>query len=232
MKFDLHHYVDFQGDFERPESFDEPSGEELADFLADALTRDGIAIVSVEGMDFAHYVDCECGASTIELMVGAEVADDRDDRWYVQPCRKHSFFGYKPVHDPDLRRLLLSVDKALRHCSRVSDVRWYPAFDTAEYLALMPYSDSPIPQPDYGSDLHPLIWLYWNLNQLTGKITHPLAIVGFIILVCVCMVAAPESAMVVTSFLFFTAFGLMTVVPFLLSILISREAQRLSHENG
>jgi len=196
--------------------------------LADALARDGIAIIRNEGVDFAHYVECQAGISTIELMVGAELIDGGNDRWYVQPCRKRTFFGHKQMIDTDLRAILLSVDGALRDCPRVSDIRWYPSFDTPEYLALMPRSDGPVPESDYGSSLHPLIRFYWRLNQVTGMITHPLGIVGFFILVCGLMVAAPESGKVIASALFFTALAFMTVVPFVLSILVSREARRLS----
>jgi hypothetical protein len=130
------------------------------------------------------------------------------------------------MQSSDLRAVLQSVDGALRRCSRVSDVRWYPSFDTPQYLALMPYSDEPIPEPDYGSKPHPLIGLYWRLNNVTEMITSPVTAIGFFLFAFTLTVIAPEVGLVVIMVLFFAALAVMILAPLMLSILVSHEAQR------
>ncbi len=232
MNEELHYYVDLRADFKRPESIDEPTGAELAAIIGDGLPKHGVTVCKNEGVDFAHYVECVAGSSRIELMVGAEVLSEEDNRWYIQPCAKRTFFGCQAVSNSDYRMLLLAVDAILRECQRVSDIRWFPTFETPEYLALMPYANGPIRDPDYAHHLHPLIWFDWQLNRITNLIVRPLGIISFFLLSCVLVVALPAVGPVVITVLFFSALALMTVVPFVLSILVDRAAKRKSESGG
>ena len=226
MNEELHYYVDLCGDFRRPASIEEPSGDELAAILADGLPEHGVAVLKNEGVDFSHYLDCDVDGCTVELMVGAEVLDDTNNRWYIQPCAKRNFFGRETVSDATYRTLLLAVDAVIRSSPRISDVRWFPCFDTPEYLALMPVASNPIRTPDYADNLHPLIRTYWNLNSISNLCVHPISLVLFFVLASFGSFLFPAIGPMVASIVFFTALGIMTVVPFVLSIFINREAHR------
>lgn len=231
MKIDLHNYVDMRADFHRPAAIDQPTGGELAAILAAGIAQRDIRVTKTEAVDFANYVECEVGTSSIELMVGAEFLNGANDRWYVQPLAKRTFFGTKEVSENDYRELLLALDDVLKNCDRVSDIRWYPSFDTPEYLALMPRSDGPIPEPSYFDNLHPLIWIYWRLNQIIEFLESPIGFWGFVILACILLGAIPQFGMYIVTLLFFTSLAMMTVVPLVLSIFVSREAKRLAKCN-
>jgi hypothetical protein len=183
-------------------------------------------------MDLAHCVECKSGSSTIELMVGAELRDDANDRWYIQPCTKKSLFGPKKVPSSDCRSLLLAVDEVLQASERVSDIRWYPSFDTPEYLALMPHSGGPVRDADFDDRLHPLIRFYWKLDRITSAIAHPLGVASFFVLACILIVVAPRSGPVIMAVLFLTVLALCTIVPMILSVVVSREAKRISEQGG
>lgn len=232
MKIDLHNYVDFQADFRHPSSIDEPSGEELAAILAEDLPRHGIIVLKTEGSDFAHYVECESGSSTIELMVGAETLGLANCRSYILPFTKRTFFGHKTVLDSDYRTLFLAVNEVLHASERISDIRWYPEFEGPEYLALTPHSPGPIPEADFGHAMHPLIRFDRRLERVISAIYHPFGMFGFFVLTCILIAIAPEVGIVIATILFFTALALMTVVPFGLSILVRREAKRISTSGG
>ncbi|MBB3210535.1 hypothetical protein FHS27_006382 [Rhodopirellula rubra] len=226
MNEELHYYVDLCGDLRRPESIEEPSGDELAAILADGLPKHGVAVLKNEGVDFSHYLDCDVDGSTVELMVGAEVLDDTNNRWYIQPCAKRNFFGRETVPDATYRTVLLAVDAVIRSSPRISDVRWFPCFDTPEYLTLMPGANSPIRAPDYADNAHPLIRAYWNLNAITNICLHPVFMVSFFLLTIVLVGTFPNVGPAIITVLFFSILALMTVVPFVLSIFVGRAAKR------
>lgn len=231
MKIDLHYYVTLRADFPRPESIEEPTGADLAAILSAGLAQRNIKIAKTEAVDFANYVECELGSSSIELMVGAELLDDANDLWYIQPCAKRTYFGSKKVSENDFRKLLIAVNDVLQNCERISEIRWFPSFDTPEYLALMPRSDGPIADPDYFDKLHPLIRVYWRLNQITGFVVSPIGVIGFFVLACILVFAIPQFGVHIVTVLFFSALAMMTVVPFILSIFVNREANRLGTSN-
>jgi hypothetical protein len=47
----------------------------------------------------------------------------------------------------------LSIDKVLKGSNRISDVRWFPSFETPDYLSLMRPSNGPLREPQLDSDL-------------------------------------------------------------------------------
>ena len=226
MNEDLHYYVDLCGDFRRPESIDEPSGDELAAILADGLPEHGVTVLKNEGIDFSYYLDCDVDGCTVELMVGAEILDDTSSRWYIQPCAKRNFFGRQTVPDAACRQLLLAVDAVLHSSPRISGIRWFPSFDAHEYLALMPAANGPIRAADYADNLHPLIRTYWNLNAVTNICLHPIFMISFFLSTIVLVSAFPNAGPVIVTIVFFFILALMTVVPFILSIFVGREVKR------
>ncbi|MEM9941417.1 MAG: hypothetical protein AAF939_07470 [Planctomycetota bacterium] len=226
MNEELHYYVNLCGDFRRPVSIEEPSGDELAAILADCLPGHGVTVLKNQGVEFSHFLSCDVDGYIVELMVGAEVLDDTNNRWYILPYSKRNFFGRETVPDTVYRKLLLAVDAVLRSSPRISGIRWFPNFDTPEKLALMPFADSPIRAPDYGDNLHPLIRTYWKLNVITSICLHPAFLVSFFLLTVVVVGTFPNVGPVVTMVLFFSILALMTVVPFVLSVFVGREAKR------
>ena len=228
MHEQLHYYVHFQADFIRPASYDEPSGQELAAVLADGLPLYGINVEKVEGLDFAHYLQCVSGSSTIELMVGAELDMEREQLWYVQPCAKRSIFQRSVVPFEDYRDLLLAVDATLQRCDRVTAIRWFPAFETNDYLSLMPEATSPLRAADYEASLHPLIRLQWRLNRLLHVAVSPMTLLGSFCLVMIVAVWMPQIVAPLVSFLFFSVLILAIAAPFIISVLIARTARQVS----
>jgi len=226
MNEDLHFYVDLRGDFRRPESIEEPSGDELAAILANGLPEHGVAVLKNEGIDFSHYLDCDVDGCTVELMVGAEVLDGTNNRWYIQPYAKRNFFGRETVPAAAYRKLLIAVDAVLHSSPRISDIRWFPSFDTPEYLALMPAASTPIRADDYADNLHPLIRTYWSLNTFTNACVHPVSLILFFVFASFGSFLFPGIAPMIASVVFFAALAMMTVVPFMLSIFVNREAKR------
>ena len=226
MNEELHYYVDLCGDFRRPTSIEEASGDELAAILADGLPDHGVTVLKNEGIDFSHFLDCDVDGCVVELMVGAEVLDDTNNRWYIQPCAKRNFFGRETVPDTVYRKLLLAVDAVLRSSPRISGIRWFPCFDIPEYLALMPADDSPIRSSDYADNPHPLIRTYWKLNSISSICVHPISLILFFLLASFGSFLFPAIGPAIASIVFFTVLGMMTVVPFVLSIFINREASR------
>lgn len=228
MNEDLHYYVDLCGDFRRPESIVEPSGDELAAILSDGLPDHGVAVLKNEGIDFSHFLDCVVDGCTVELMVGAEVLDDTNSRWYIQPCAKRNFFGRQAIPDAAYRTLLLAVDTVLHSSTRISKIRWFPSFDSPEYLTLMPSANSPIRAADYADNLHPLIRAHWNLIAVTNACVHPISVILFFIFASFGSLLFPAVGPTIASVVFFAALATMTVVPFVLSIFVNREAKRTS----
>ncbi len=232
MNDTLNYYVDLKADFNRVESLEKPSGEELANIIATGLPSHGITIRKIEGVDFCHYIECDVGSSTIELMVGEQLLDETKSRWDIQPCAKRSIFGRDRVPDENYRLLLSAVDTMLRECDRISDIRWFPGFETPEYLALMPYSAGPIRDPDYEKRLHPLTRLDWLLNRAANLTWGPIGIISFVILACVLGVLMPKTFVPVITVLFFAILALGTIIPFVLSVLMRREAKRITATGG
>jgi len=226
MNEELHYYVDLCGDFRRPASIEEPSGDELAAILADGLPKHGVTVLKNEGIDFSHFLDCDVDGCTVELMVGAEDLDETNNRWYIQPCAKRSFFGRQVVPDATYRKLLLSVDAVLRSSPRISGIRWFPSFNTPAYLALMPAASSPIRAADYADNPHPLIRTYWRLNAITNACLHPIFMILFFLSTVVLVFAFPNAGPVVVTIFFFSVLAIMTAVPFILSVFVGREAKR------
>ena len=233
MTDELNYYVDLRADFKHPDSIDEPSGEELAAILAEGLPTHGITVLKTEGIDFSYFVECVSGSSTIELMVGDDfLLDDADNRWYIQPCKDRSFFSRKDQFESDCRTLLLAVDKTLRGCSRISDIRWFPFFETPDYLALLPYSSGPVRAPDFMEQLHPLIRFDWRVSRILSAIASPLGIIlGFLLFVVLTGIT-PKFVGYIALVATILVFGLWAVVPMVLSWLIGRKAKNERQRNG
>ena len=226
MNDELNYYVDLRADFKRPESIEEPTGGELAGILAAGLPAYGITVNKNKGVDSCHYVACVAGSSIIELMVSTQIFDETEERWDILPNASDTV----PVSD--YRTLLMAVDSVLRNCDRISDIRWFPQFETPEYLALMPSSPGPIRDANLKDCVHPLIHCYWSLNRVNNAITHPIAVISYFLFVCVLFALTPDVAAPIASVTFFTALALMTVVPFMLSLFVDREAKRISASGG
>jgi hypothetical protein len=161
-------------------------------------------------------------------MVSADFLNDEDSRWHIQPCAKRSFFGRKDHPESDYRTLLLAVDKTLRDCSHISDIRWFPFFDTPDYLALLPYSSGPVRAADFQEQLHPLIRLDWQISRISSAIASPLGLaLGFVFLLLIAAIA-PAFVRYIAFAVFVFMLVLMVVVPMVLGSLIRRQARRIS----
>lgn len=167
MAFTMNSYARFRADFDRPQFIHEPSGEELADFLAEGLADHGIAARKADDADFQHYLECDCGNSQIELAVGVDVFDDNgDDHWSIMLCRPSKSFFRRKGPSSDTLAILHAVSETIGKSERITDIRWYPLFDTPETLSLIPYSHGPDLSPNFYEQVHPLIRLEWTLNGI------------------------------------------------------------------
>jgi len=223
MGEDLNYYVDFRADFKRPASLEEPAGEELARLLEEGLPAHGIPALKVKDGNFSYFVECLSGTSKIELMLGlVDPVDDDCYRWLVLPCAKRNFFGRKDYPESDYRQLLFAIDKTLQGCDRVEDIRWFPGFETQEYLSLMPPSPGPLRDPQLDERVHPLVRFDRRVNRITHTVLSPLGLILGIIFWVSLGVMSPSLA----GYLFLSMLGLFVGIPIVLSFLIRSAARR------
>lgn len=227
MKTDLHTYVVIEGDFRRIPDFDQPTGGDLAEVLAQGLPTQGITVRETEGVDFAHYIKCEVQTSGFQLTVSEETPWDPETNWSVMVCwSDRSAFSRIPT--ARLRQLLLAINEVLHECDRITDVRWYPWFDESEHLFLMHRADSPIIEADYWETLRPLIRAEHGIGNRGRRIAHSLLLV----VLCTCAflpTQLPLAAKIATGVMYAT-FGRVIFVPIWRDILIYREARRLREQ--
>lgn len=177
MKPTLHNYVVIEGDFTRCCNIDEPTGGELAEVLARGLSTKNVAVLDLEGVDFAHYIECELNGSRFNLMVGEETPWDSETNWSVVFGHSKGT-SWSKIPTEHYRRLLLAVNDALHACGQITSVRWYPRFETPEYLTLMHRAESPIVSADYWETLHPLIRAEYGIGDTNSVGLHPLILFG------------------------------------------------------
>lgn len=229
MTEDFNYFVDMKADFPWPESADEPAGEELANILAAGLPRHGIEVVKVEGDEYCYWVECLVGATNIDLNVSAEMLDDQHHRWQIIPWKQpNSSFGRREDPDPDYRVLMLAIDPVLKECDRISDIRWFPTYETPDYLALLPHSSGPIRDPDYEARLHPLIRLDQRIERITELFFRPLGFTLAIVFVLLIVNTFPHYAGQITGALFLGFVILAVIIPNVLTSRVGREAKRIS----
>lgn len=186
MATELNNYVDFKWDFARPKVVDglpvEPLGAELATFLANRLPGLGIEVLTVDKSEEGSYLICRSNASTIELMVSFDYWDMEDARWSILVCRKRTFWGKSNYPEVDVRGLLYAVDKILKESGRITDIRWFPGFETSDYLSLMRPSDGPIRCPDLDQDL-PFALRLDRFSRRLANVYLPCVFIGGLIIV-------------------------------------------------
>jgi hypothetical protein len=161
-------------------------------------------------------------------MVGAELLDDEHNRWYIMPCRKRSTFDRKDHLESDYRQLMLAIDPVLKNCDRISDIRWFPGFETPDYLALLPHSLGPIRDADYETRLHPLIRLDRRIDRITDAIASPVRVFLGFVFACTLVIALPKYGVSIVTALFFGFLFLVVVVPIIVGARMSKEAKRIS----
>ena len=231
LEIELLGYAELKTDFPPPENYLKPTGGMLARIIVDGLRKHKFDVSEPEAVDFANYVECKMGNCIFELMIGAEVNEDEDNRWYVLPSLKKRKCRTTEATREDLQKLLIALSHVLNQSERVSDLSWYPAFDTPEFLALMPKSSSPVPGPDYLEQVHPLIRFYWRSNMFFNRLHSPLAILSFFMFTCLMFVAFQQVGAYISFSIFLIGFLATILTPIVVSILVARTAKQLEYKD-
>ncbi len=190
----INKFVVFHADFRWPTPDEIAAAEELAEHLAASLTAHGISVEEVDGDELGHEIKCGVGDSTITLWVTADTLKDEPGDWTAGICAKQTFFGDKPHAEDDVITLVQALDACLQESERIWDIRWYPHFETPDYLALMTASDGPICDPELYEQMHPVLRRDMQLMRLTNLVC---GLRGFLLFACVYIVlrtVAPQLA--------------------------------------
>jgi len=224
MKSNLLYYVHFKADFSRPDNVMGPTGEELAEILFAGLTEEGIEVTKAQEFDVANYLECQLGSSEIELLVGADLEAKSNDQWYISSCQKRGNFRDKPIPEEVYRDFLIDVNNVIHNSPRISEIRWFPGYDTLDVLSLMPLSDSPVRSPGYDDEILPLIRTYWRMNWM---LYHPIFLMVFFLFAGLLLSTVPVLwREFVATGLCLIWFGMFFVDMVVLPTLISWEAKR------
>lgn len=160
MRIPINTYVDFLSDFPFPESFspDFVPGEEVAQFLAAGLDKQDVKVLGVEEQEPAlgREILCMCEGQRFSIRVSVDLWDDIG-RW----CLLTAMLNKKGRAGPlcgqaeldALTRFLIKVNEVLRDSAAIRDIRWFPHFDTSEYLEIQEPGDGPIRDPEADSRL-------------------------------------------------------------------------------
>jgi hypothetical protein len=125
--------VSFEADFPTD---GQPSGRELAEFVADAIRKQGITVSGPNNReDWAWNIRYHTEGLSVETIVG--FSDDGPRQWQVHNYAPVPFFQRLMRRDDPARQALLrsyceSIDKAIKRDPRFKNIRWYDAetFDT------------------------------------------------------------------------------------------------------
>jgi hypothetical protein len=140
-----HTFVDFHGDFPRPEpptrsrdSKEKIPGRELAEFLVERLRAKGYAIEEPKSEDLGYLIKWRNKPYAFEINVWV---DDlfQFDRWTLQTSwRRCGFWFSRSRIDQkslkDLKGLLETLDQILKDSDKIRDLRWFPSFEPPREL--------------------------------------------------------------------------------------------------
>ncbi len=158
-------------------------------------------------------------------MVGAEVLGEEKDRWYIQACSKESYFTRKDHPKADYRRLLLAVDATLQENDRVADIRWFPGYETPNYLALLPHSSGPLRDADYEQQLNRWVRLDWRFNRITNVAFSPVGFLLAVALFCALALIFPAFVGQIALTCGVIAVALLLFVQTVIDAMVAREAR-------
>ncbi len=167
MRPRLNTFVDLVADFPKPDYRTEVPGKDLAELLARALRARGIDVLSIEGTDIAHYIRCRSGRREFKMMVSVD--DFKEvNRWQILCPSTLGVIDHwlgRTDHD-DHQRLLLAIDETLRESDTIHGVRWFPAYESPEYLDLLVPCEGPIRDPLPGPRVALIVRLDRFLDRL------------------------------------------------------------------
>jgi|GEM_PF-4036924 len=216
----LNLYAVVDADFARAKSFEVPSGKELAQVIADGLADQDVQVERVEPVDFCYAVKCDLGGIQVQFEVGEEIPPDESDAWSIQICAPDASKKQVDSAFVEIEKLLMALDHVLKTSERISEVRWYPSFETPGFLALMPALSGPTRSPDYESQLHPLTRYdqWWDRSKV--PMYGCLSGLGAVLIGAALKL---DFVMQAGTLLFLGAILAMMVVPLCLRIAISQE---------
>jgi len=180
MDEELNYYVLFRGDFPWPDDEYFAASDELAEFLEQGLQERGLVIEKIDRSELGHYFTLKVGDVSINLLVSADILIDETGQFSLMPFENTTFWGrpVSPSHE-DYRDLLTAINEVLQESERVSDIRWFPSFETSEYLNLMPPSEGPIREPTFEDNLPTVI--KWDI--FLTRITRPSVAIPLFLLI-------------------------------------------------
>jgi hypothetical protein len=191
MPEELNYYVDFRADFLALDADDEAHGPELAQLLADELSKHDIAVRTFE-THRDRFIQCSCGVTKIGLSIGPELFEGQGDRWFIQLCGKRSFLGREQHPESDCRKLLVAIGEILNESDRVFDIRWYPYFELLPDRELIKPSAGPLRETPLDEQLHPLSRLERKLSRIDRAFFGPLGCTLWLVSVVIFSKVAPE----------------------------------------
>jgi hypothetical protein len=126
--FVLRTFVSFEADFPTD---GHPAGRELADFLADAIRKQGFAVLAPRNReDWAWDITYRTKNVSVETIVG--FSDDGPRQWQIHNYAPLPFFQRLIRRDDHYRQTLLrsyceAIDNAIKRDGRFRTIRWYDA---------------------------------------------------------------------------------------------------------
>jgi len=224
----LNTFIDLIGDFPKPIGHDDTPGKELAELVADGLAQRGFSDLQVMDGDFGFYVICTQGNCQLEAMVTVDDCTDMQ-RWQIitnfrVPLLERVFRRPWPQIFEDF---LFAIDNILHESDRVTSIRWYPYFETSDYLALQPHSEGPIRELSADKQLPLLIRMDRYLEWIFQRITSPIGIaVAFAIFISLGGTFSPTIAGVVALIFFVAVLLIGAVIPTIISCCVASEARK------
>ena len=128
----LNTFVDFRGDFPKPDPREAIPGEEVTALLTAGLAQRGFPAHGVEAADFERIIDCSSGDVLFQIRVWIDSLEM--DRWEVSCPATVSCLGWLLGYSDhrEHRQLLEAIDDVLHQASGVRDVRWFPGYEMPE----------------------------------------------------------------------------------------------------
>lgn len=224
----LNTFIDLIGDFPKPTVLDDTPGKELSDLLAAGLAKRGFKVTQVMDEGLGYHITCR---QENYLFRATVTIDDliTIQRWNIITDFKVPFVE-RVLRRPwpsGFEHFLFAINDVLRESDRVTSIRWFPYFDTPNYLAIQPASEGPI--PELSADTHlPLVirfdrFLNW-LNHLAGSPTGIVVTIAF--LIGLGMVFSPTVAGIVSLVYFVVLLLICVVFPMFIGLYVAFTARK------
>ncbi len=116
----------------------------ITEQLVRELPNQGIKVASVDSDDVGFYLTCLLSDESFRIVVSESTAGDAPRCDILCPDNRRGAWFQRQPDSTEHVRLVVALDAILRASDHITDVRWYPRYESPSCRLLMSGSESPL----------------------------------------------------------------------------------------